>query len=350
MYITGSWRRAQAIRRQGDSETFRNDKSERMKDRPKILVTRKLPAAVEARLARDYDAKFNPDDRTYDTEELVASSRDCEALLVCATDKLPSGVIERLPESLKAIATFSVGYEHIDLTAAKARNVVVTNTPGVLNAATADLTMMIMLGAARRAAEGEAMIREGRWEAWSPTGMLGVDISGKRLGIYGMGGIGRAVAARARGFDMEVHYHNRNRLPPELENGAGFHESPESLLRASQVLSLHAPLTPETRRFLTRERIDLLPDGAIVVNTARGDLIVDEDLIAALESGKLAAAGLDVYPGEPDIHPGYRRLRNTFLLPHMGTSTVETRDAMGFRALDNLDAVFAAKTPPDALT
>ena len=194
------------------------------------------------------------------------------------------------------------------------------------------------------------MIREGRWEAWSPTGMLGADVSGKRLGIYGMGGIGRAVAARARGFDMEAHYHNRNRLPPELENGAEYHESPESLLQASQVLSLHAPLTPETRRFLTRERIELLPDGAIVVNTARGDLVVDEDLIAALESGKLAAAGLDVYSGEPDIHPGYRRLRNTFLLPHMGTSTVETRDAMGFRALDNLDAVFAAKTPPDALT
>ncbi len=321
-----------------------------MRDKPRILVTRKLPAAVEARLARDYDARFNPDDRTYDAEELVALSQDREALLVCATDGLSSEVIERLPESLKAIATFSVGYEHIDLASAKARNIVVTNTPGVLNAATADLTMLVMLGAARRAAEGEAMIREGRWEAWSPTGMLGADVSGKRLGIYGMGGIGRAVAARARGFDMEAHYHNRNRLPPELENAAEYHESPESLLRASQVLSLHAPLTPETRRFLTRERIELLPDGAIVVNTARGDLVVDEDLIAALESGKLAAAGLDVYSGEPDIHPGYRRLRNTFLLPHMGTSTVETRDAMGFRALDNLDAVFAAKTPPDALT
>ena len=350
MYIMGSRRRAPAVRRRSDSETFRSGGSERVRDKPKILVTRKLPAAVEARLARDYDARLNPDDRAYGAEELAALSRGREALLVCATDSLPAEVIERLPESLKAIATFSVGYEHIDLTAAKARNIVVTNTPGVLNAATADLTMMIMLGAARRAAVGEAMIRAGRWEAWSPTGMLGIDVSGKRLGVYGMGGIGRAVAARARGFDMEVHYHNRNRLPPELENGAEFHGSPESLLRVSQVLSLHAPLTPETRRFLTRERIELLPDGAIVVNTARGDLVVDEDLIAALESGRLAAAGLDVYPGEPDIHPGYRRLRNTFLLPHMGTSTVETRNAMGFRALDNLDAVFAAKTPPDALT
>lgn len=321
-----------------------------MTDKPRILVTRKLPDAVEARLARDYDAKFNTDDTTYDSEKLVELSQDREALLICTTDKFPCEVIERLPEGLKAIATFSVGYEHIDVPAANARNIIVTNTPGVLNAATADLTMMIMLGAARRASEGEAMIREGRWEAWSPTGMLGIDISGKSLGIYGMGGIGRAVAARAKGFDMEVHYHNRNRLPPELENGAEFHETPESLLRASHVLSFHAPLTPETRHFLTRERIELLPDRAIVVNTARGDLVVDEDLIAALKSGKLAAAGLDVYPGEPNIHPEYRRLWNTFLLPHMGTSTVETRNAMGFCALDNLDAVFAGRPPPNLLT
>ena len=318
-------------------------------DKPRILVTRKLPDAVEARLARDYDAKFNPDDTAYDTEKLVELSQDREAMLICGTDKFPCEVIERLPEDLKAIATFSVGYEHIDVPAANARNIIVTNTPGVLNAATADLTMMIMLGAARRASEGEAMIREGRWEAWSPTGMLGIDISGKPLGIYGMGGIGRAVAARAKGFDMEVHYHNRNRLPPELENGAEFHETPEALLRTSRVLSLHAPLTPATRHFLTRERIELLPDRAIVVNAARGDLVVDEDLIAALKSGKLAAAGLDVYPGEPNIHPEYRRLRNTFLLPHMGTSTVETRDAMGFCALDNLDAVFAGRPPPNPL-
>ncbi len=321
-----------------------------MTDKPRVLATRKLPDAVEARLARDYDAKLNPDDTPYGTEKLLALSRDRDALLVCVSERLSSDTIERLPQGLKAIATFSVGHEHIDVPAAAARNIAVTNTPGVLDAATADLTMMIMLGAARRASEGEAAIREGRWVPWSPTGMLGTDISGKRLGIYGMGGIGRAVAARARGFDMEVHYHNRNRLPPELEKGAEFHETPDSLLRVSQVLSLHAPLTPATRRFLTQERIALLPDRAIVVNAARGDLVVDEDLIAALKSGKLAAAGLDVYPGEPNIHPDYRHLRNTFLLPHMGTSTVETRDAMGFRALDNLDAVFAGKTPPDLLS
>jgi len=320
-----------------------------MSDKPRVLVTRKFPDAVEVRLARNFDAKFNPDDTAYDAETLVELSQDCDALLVCSTDKFTAGIIERLPGSLRVISTFSVGYEHIDVAAASARNITVTNTPGVLDAATADLTMMLMLGAARRASEGEAMIRQGRWEAWSPTGMLGTDISGKRLGIFGMGGVGRAVAARAHGFGMEIHYHNRNRLAPAQENGAQYHETPETLLPISQVLSLHAPLTPQTRHFLTKERIALLPEKAIVINAARGDLVIDEDLIEALKSGKLAAAGLDVYPGEPNIHPEYSHLQNTFLLPHMGTSTVETRDAMGFCALDNLDAVFAGRTPPNAI-
>ena len=320
-----------------------------MSEKPRVLVTRKLPDAVEVRLARDFDAKLNPDDTAYDADQLVDLAQDCDALLVCATDRVSAEVISDLPDSVQAIATFSVGYEHIDVAAANARSIVVTNTPGVLDGATADLTMLLMLGASRRASEGEAMIREGRWEAWTPTGMLGTDISGKRLGIFGMGGIGRAVAARAKGFDMEVHYHNRNRLSPDLENGALYHATPESLLPLSQVLSLHAPLTPETRYFLNAKRIAQLPDEAIVVNTARGDLVVDEDFIGALKAGKLAAAGLDVFPGEPNIHPEYRTLRNTFLLPHMGTSTIETRDAMGFCALDNLDAVFAGKRPPNTL-
>ena len=320
-----------------------------MSDKPKVLVTRKLPDAVEARLAGDFDAKFNADDAAHDAGTLVELSQGCDAVLICSSDKFTADIIERLPSDLRVISTFSVGYEHIDVAAASARNITVTNTPGVLDAATADLTMLLMLGAARRASEGEAMIRQGRWEAWSPTGMLGTDISGMRLGIFGMGGVGRAVATRARGFDMEVHYHNRTRLSPEEEGGAQYHESPETLLPASQVLSLHAPLSPQTRHFLTKERIELLPQNAIVINAARGDLVVDDDLIEALKSGKLAAAGLDVYPGEPNIHPEYRHLLNTFLLPHMGTSTVETRDAMGFCALDNLDAVFAGKTPPNVV-
>tara|TARA_A100001037_G_scaffold306776_2_gene355362 strand:+ start:6245 stop:7222 length:978 start_codon:yes stop_codon:yes gene_type:complete len=321
-----------------------------MPDKPRVLVTRKLPDAVLARLARDFDAVFNPDDTPYDAETLIERSQGCEALLICGTDKLTADVIQSLPAGIRAIATFSVGYEHVDIRAADARSIIVTNTPGVLNAATADLTMMLMLGAARRASEGEAMIREGRWEAWTPTGMLGTDLTGKTLGIFGMGGIGRAVAVRARGFELEIHYHNRNRLSPEQENGAQYHDTANSLLAVSEVLSLHAPLTPETRHFLTRDRIALLPNRSIVINTARGDLVVDEDLIAALKSGKLAAAGLDVFPGEPNIHPEYRTMQNTFLLPHMGTSTVETRDAMGFCALDNLDAIFADQAPPNAVT
>ncbi|MBH62917.1 MAG: D-glycerate dehydrogenase [Alphaproteobacteria bacterium] len=321
-----------------------------MPDKPRVLVTRKLPDAVLARLARDFDAVFNPDDTPYDAETLIERSQGCEALLICGTDKLTADVIQSLPAGIRAIATFSVGYEHVDIRAADARSIIVTNTPGVLNAATADLTMMLMLGAARRASEGEAMIREGRWEAWTPTGMLGTDLTGKTLGIFGMGGIGRAVAVRARGFELEIHYHNRNRLSPEQENGAQYHDTANSLLAVSEVLSLHAPLTPETRNFLTRDRIALLPNRAIVINTARGDLVVDEDLIAALKSGKLAAAGLDVFPGEPNIHPEYRTMQNTFLLPHMGTSTVETRDAMGFCALDNLDAIFSDQAPPNAVT
>jgi lactate dehydrogenase-like 2-hydroxyacid dehydrogenase len=321
-----------------------------MAGQPRVLVTRKLPDAVLARLARDFDAIFNLDDTQYDTETLIERSQDCEALLICATDKLTANVIQRLPNRIRAIVTFSVGYEHVDIGAADARNIIVTNTPGVLNAATADLAMMLMLGASRRASEGEAMIRDGRWERWSPTGMLGTDLTGKTLGIFGMGGIGRAVAARASGFDMDIHYHNRNQLSPDQERGAIYHETPDSLLAVSEVLSLHAPLTSATRRFLTETRIAMLPDNAIVINTARGDLVVDEDLIAALKSGKLAAAGLDVFPGEPNIHPEYRSLQNTFLLPHMGTSTIETRDAMGFCALDNLDAIFAGKTPPNSVT
>ncbi len=321
-----------------------------MSAKPTVLVTRKLPEAVEERLRRDYDARLNPDDSLYDHAELLAAARGAEALLVCATDAISGDLIEALPESVGAIATFSVGHEHIDLDAARQRRIVVTNTPDVLTNATADVAMLLLLGAARRASESEAMIRNDAWGVWTPTGMLGVEVTGKRLGILGMGRIGRAVAKRARGFDMEIHYCNRRRLAPEIEAGAIFHPTPEELLPRSELLSLHCPLTPETRHFLDARRIALLPDGAIVVNTARGDIVKDDDLIAALGSGKLAAAGLDVYSGEPNIHPAYRTLANTFLFPHVGSATLETREAMGFTALDNLDAFFSGRPAPNALT
>ncbi|MGE0117130.1 MAG: 2-hydroxyacid dehydrogenase [Dongiaceae bacterium] len=320
-----------------------------MTDRPAILVTRKLPDAVTARLSRDYRPTLNPDDRRYAAAALVAAAAGHDALLVSPTERMTGEVLAALPRSIRAIATFSVGFEHIDLPAAKARGIVVTNTPDVLTNATADIAMLLILGAARRAGEGERLVREDRWTGLGLTEMLGRHVTGRRLGILGMGRIGRALAGRARGFSMTIHYANRGRLPPDLEQGAVYHDDPEELLPHCDVLSINCPASPETHHFLDAARIARLPDGAIVVNSARGTIVDDEALIAALRSGKLFAAGLDVYENEPKIHPGYRALPNVFLLPHLGSATVETRDAMGFKCLDNLDAVFAGREPPDRL-
>lgn len=318
-----------------------------MAAKPKVFVTRRLPDNVEARLKRDYEPRLNADDHLPGADEVVEGCKGADALLPCPTDKITADVIERLDPSVKAIATFSVGYEHIDVGAAKKRGIVVTNTPDVLTDATADIAMLLILGAARRAWEGECMVRQATWGAWAPTGMLGVQVTGSRLGIMGMGRIGQAVARRARGFEMEVHYHNRSRLPADQEHGATFHGDLDSLLAVSNILSIHCPSTAETRKSINAETLAKLPDGAIVVNTARGNVVDDEALIAALKSGKLFAAGIDVYDGEPNIHPGYRELDNAFLLPHLGSATHATRDGMGFKALDNLDAFFAGKAPPN---
>ena len=320
-----------------------------MPDQPRVLCTRRLPPNVEARLARDYDATLNPEDRIRSEDGLVADSEGMDGILCAGGDPLNAGAVARLPGSVRIITTYSVGYEHVAVEAAKARGIVVTNTPDVLNDATADVAMLCLLGAARRGAEGDRMVRAGEWAGWYSTMLLGVHVTGKRLGIFGMGRIGRAVARRARGFDMEIHYCNRSRLAPALEAGAVWHDTPESLLAASDFLSINAPSTPETRRFLNAERIALLPDSAVVVNTARGDLVDDDALIAALRSGKVAAAGLDVFAGEPNLNPRYRGLDNTFLLPHIGSASLETRDAMGYCCLDNLDAFFAGRPCPNAL-
>jgi lactate dehydrogenase-like 2-hydroxyacid dehydrogenase len=223
----------------------------------------------------------------------------------------------------------------------------VSNTPEVVTEATAELAMLLLLGAARRAHEGEAMLRSGAWRGWAPTLLLGRQLRGKRLGIVGMGRIGQVFARMARGFGVEIHYTDQARLPPEREQGAVFHPDLEGLLRVSELLSLHAPATPQTRNLLQARTLVLLPRGAIVVNSARGDLVDDDALIDALRSGQVGAAGLDVYQGEPALDPRYRELTNTFLLPHLGTATLETREAMGFRALDNVDAVLAGREPPD---
>ena len=318
-----------------------------MTDRPKLLVTRRFPDAVEARAARDYDATVNPEDHLHSSDQLIEAAAGHDAILCSSTNMFDADVFERLPDSVRVIATFSVGIEHFDIEAAKARGIVLANTPGVMAEATADIAMLLLLAASRRAFEGDSMVRTGAWEGWTPTQLLGVGLQGKRLGILGMGAIGRAVAARARPFGLDIHYHNRSRLAADMEAGATYHEDAEDLLGVSDLLTIHCPMTPQTKGLLDAERIGLMPDGAVVVNTARGGIVDDEALIAALRSNRLAAAGLDGYDGEPNRHSGYRELANVFLLPHLGSATHETRDAMGFLALDNIDAFFAGLEPPN---
>ena len=320
-----------------------------MSDRPTLLVTRTLPALVEARITTDYDARLNSDDAQYDDDAMVARSVGANAILTCSTEKFSEPVIQQLPDSVRAIATYSVGYEHIDLDAARARGIVVTNTPDVLTDATADVAFLCLLGAARRAQESIDMLRTGKWGRWEANTLLGVHLGGKNLGILGMGRIGRAVAKRARAFDMTIHYNNRSRLDSALEHGAIYHENPEDLLPHSDFLSINCPSTPDTRHFLDARRIGMLPDGAVVVNSARGDIVVDDDLIDAVERGKVSGIGLDVYDGEPNFNPRYPTLKNAFLVPHIGSATIDTRNAMGFRALDNLDAIFAGAEPADRI-
>jgi lactate dehydrogenase-like 2-hydroxyacid dehydrogenase len=316
--------------------------------KPRVLATRHFPPDVEARLAANFDAVLNPDDRLFDGPSLVKASAGCDAILCAAGDALNAETIAKLPASVRMIATFSVGYEHVDVVAAAKRKIAVSNTPDVLTDATADIAMLCLLGAARRAHEGTTMLRTHHWVGWSPTQLMGVHVTGKRLGILGMGRIGQAMADRARAFRMTIHYSNRSRLPPDLEKGAVFHADADAMLPHCDFLSINAPMTPITRKWVNGERIARLPKGAVVINTARGGVVDDDALIAALKSGYLAAAGLDVFDGEPRIHAGYYGIENAFLLPHMGSATVETRNAMGFKALDNLEAfLLRGQSPPD---
>ncbi len=319
-----------------------------MAAKPVILVTRKLPDSVEQKLAQHFTTILNPDDRLYSTAELLQLAENADAILPCHTEKFNAETIAQLPARVKAIANFSVGVDHVDLDAAMQKQVVVTNTPDVLSDATAEIAMLLMLGAARRASEGERLVRSQQWKDWSPAFMVGRQVTGKRLGILGLGRVGQVVARRGRGFDMTVHYHNRNPLDPDQAGDAIYHESVEALLANIDVLSIHCPASEATRGLLNRERIALMHRNAILVNTSRGGVIDDDALVAALQSGVIAAAGLDVFNGEPDsIHPGYRELDNAFLLPHIGSATHETRQAMGFRAIDNLVAIFNGEEPGD---
>ncbi len=311
--------------------------------KPVLLVTRRLPAQIEALAEQDFTVRLTPSDVAI--PDLVARAEGADAILCCPGDMLSAETIAALPASVQVIGTFSVGTDHIDAAAAKARGIKVCHTPDVLSVATAECAILLIMAAARRGGEGERLVRSGKWEGWAPTQLLGTQVSGRRLGIFGMGRIGREIARMARGFEMEIHYRDMTRLPPDLEQGAVFHDNDDSFLPVCQVLSLNAPGGDGTRHWLNADRIKLLPAGAVVVNAARGTLVDDAALIAALRSGHVAAAGLDVYNGEPQLNPAYLTLENVVLLPHLGSATSETRDAMGRIVLSGIGAILAGETP-----
>jgi lactate dehydrogenase-like 2-hydroxyacid dehydrogenase len=312
----------------------------------KILITRKLLKENDERIKKTFDAKFNNEDKIYNSDELISLSQGCDGILSFVTTPINKEVIENLPDTIKIISNYAVGYGNIDVDAAKKKGIIVTNTPEVLTDATADISILLLLGASRRAYEGRRDAEKENWK-WSADYLIGKQMSGKKLGIIGMGNIGRAVAQRARGFDMEIHYHNRSRLDPSLENGAIYHKDLKDLLKNSEFLSINCPGSKETENLINEETINYLPDRAVVANAARGEVIEDEAMIQAMKSGKIFGLGLDVYKGEPKINPKYLELDNLFLLPHLGSATKKTRIAMGDRAIDNLEAFFSGNKPKD---
>ena len=305
----------------------------------KILVTRKLIKDSEDYATNIFNAKLNKDDTLLTSEELITKSKDCEGILSSLTEKIDSKVISKLSDSVKIISNFAVGFGNIDIIAAKKKNIIVTNTPDVLTDATAEIAMLILLGAARRANEGLKLVRKKNWK-WSADFLMGKQLTGARLGILGMGRIGRAIAHRARSFGMIIHYHNRTQLDKSLEKGAIYHSNLESLLRVSDFFSINCPATDKTKHIINKETLKYFPDGSIISNSARGDMIDDEAMVEALKSGKIFSIGLDVYNGEPNIHPDYLNLQNVFVLPHLGSSTIKTRTAMGNLAVSNLEEFF----------
>ncbi len=316
--------------------------------RPVIWIPRRLSDATLDRARRDYEVILKDEDTAGTADEIIAMSAKVDGMIPCHSEHFSADVVGRLDPRLKIVANHSVGLDHCDIPALKSKGITVTNTPDVLTDATAELAMLLMLGAARHAVAGDRVVRSGAWDFWSPAFMVGKQVTGSRLGIVGMGGVGRALARKARGFDMEIHYHNRTRLAPDLEGGATYHDSLESLLAVSDFLSLNCPATAESTGMMNAERLAMLPAGAILVNAARGSLVDEAALIKAIESGHLAAAGLDCFVTEPGGNPDFARFDNIFMMPHVGSATVKTRDAMGFRALDNLDAFFRGETPGDA--
>ncbi len=317
--------------------------------KPTVVVTRKLPDTVETRMMELFDVRLNVDDHPFTTDELIATSAMCDVLVPTLTDVLSAEVIAKFNPRLKMIANFGNGVDHIDVTAAQARGIMVSNTPDVLTDDTADMTMALIVGVPRRLVEGARMIREDRFTGWTPTHMLGHRLAGKRLGIIGMGRIGTAVARRARGFGMTVHYHNRRRLQPELEAEveATYWESLDQMLARMDIVTIHCPHTPATFHLLSERRLKLLKPSSYVINTARGEIVDEKALIKLLQDGKIAGAGLDVFEHEPAVNPKLLAMNNVTLLPHMGSATIEGRIAMGEKVIINIRAFADSHALPD---
>ena len=314
----------------------------------KIFVTRKLLEENENKLKELFDVKLNVNDKIYSAQEIIDESKDCDGILSSVTDPVNADTISKLSSSIKIIANGAVGFGNIDFKAARAKGISVTNTPDVLTDATADIQILLLLGASRKAYEGRIEAETQSWK-WSWDFLLGKQMSNKRLGILGMGRIGRAVARRAKGFGMEIHYHNRSKLSADLEDGAIYHKDLKSLFEQSEFLSINCPATPETIKIINKETLGFLKENTVVANAARGDVVDDDAMVASLKSGKVFAYGLDVYNGEPKIHPEYLKLKNIFLLPHLGSATKRTRWDMAYRATANLDDFFNEKIPKDLI-
>ena len=305
----------------------------------KILVTRKLLQLNEDRLKQIYDIKLNSNDELYSQKRLIEMSDGCDGMLSALTDKLDEETINKLPESIKILSNFAVGFGNIDLDVAKKRDITVTNTPEVLSDATAEIGILLILGACRRASEGIDAARTSNWK-WSADYLIGKQLTGTRLGILGMGRIGKKIAKIAKSLGMTIHYHNRSKLSIDQEEGASYHKDLKSLLSVSDVLSVCCPASKETVNLINKETLEYLPKGAVVTNVARGDIVDDEALIDALDRRKVYAVGLDVYKGEPNLNPGYLKHKGAFILPHLGSATKQTRIAMANLAIDNMEEFF----------
>lgn len=315
----------------------------------RVIVTRRLPDAIETRMMELFDCQLNLEDKPLSQAQLIEAVKEAEILVPTVTDRIDAAVLSQAGPQLRLIASFGTGVDHIDLKTARQRGITVTNTPGVLTEDTADMTMALILSVPRRLAEGERLVRSGDWQGWAPTGMLGHRINGKRLGIIGMGRIGSAVARRARGFGMSIHYHNRRRVHPSLEEEleATYWESLDQMLSRMDIISVNCPHTPATFHLLSARRIKLLREEAYIVNTSRGEVVDENALTRALEAGELAGAGLDVFEHEPAINPKLLRLDNVVLLPHMGSATIEGRLAMGEKVIISIKTFVDGHTPPD---